>query len=137
MGALGEFKAQDAGLDCSNPQKAAATNLCAILRLSHCTRVLESWKNKAKKSRLPKKVERKVAGSSLHEDVNFFCLYSMLKLTCHVPILDCWRLINFMLQIKLIGKCSGHFHFGSIGLVKKECYLRAMQPPPIIRRLFN
>ena len=51
--------------------------LCATLPLSHCTRVLECWKNEATRVASQVKlqvslVERKVAGSSLKEDVASF-----------------------------------------------------------------
>ena len=59
--------------------------LCAILLLSHCTRSLESQKNKLKKCRLPSVwlVERKVTGSRLIEAM---CLFLLVVIYCESVI---------------------------------------------------
>ena len=85
---------------------------------------------RSKKSRLPSEatsltVERKVAGSSLEEDVASFPSLFRVKIDLyHVPNLACWYSIIVMWQLAIDGLyCKFHFRKYS-PRQKEELYLK-------------
>ena len=70
-----------------------------ILPLSDYPRATERNQEES----LAKKVEPKVAGSSLEGDAVFLSS-SALKLIFHVPILTCWIVINFNVLVRALQK---------------------------------
>ena len=80
----------------------------AVLPLSHCTRVLECWKNKAKKSRLPKWSARLRVGSWSREILPFSNRINVETFSCAYFCCLLVILIVVIVAACMNGNCFGH-----------------------------